>query len=548
MNRQVVKDNTKCTSLLICLLFLSNHWLLAQNTWFKQYHLSQIKPNNLEIEWFAPSANFDRVHIQTLGNSAKSEQRTIAIQPESTHHFSLNINDLTPATCYEMRLESDPLNPIIVSTASLSSGEIKVFFNQSISTNVGLVNNFPDGTTATACLDALINLINNAKLSIDVAMYNTNYTSLVNALKAAKGRGLQVRYIADADQSNNGLSPNPNFPVFRATGNQNGIMHNKFMIIDANSSNPLDTWVTSGSMNWTSGQILTDPNQLILIQDQSLAKAYQMEFEEMWGSNGPNYNAATARFGEFKTNNTPHQFNIGGVMVESFFSPSDNPHTEILKAIESGQSSVEFGLLLITKDDVASKMVAKHQSGVKVRGIINDDSSLGNPYYTMKNNGVPILVHTPATIFHHKYAIVDADLPSSDPLVLTGSHNWTYSAHTINDENTLIIHSELIADLYRKEFAKRWLELMPSDLANVADVVLKVYPNPVSDVLSVVLPDNMQIARVDIISALGQRMVTTQGQRSGRVEVEVLDLPKGNYSLICTNSDGRTFHFPFLRF
>ncbi|MCU0613306.1 MAG: hypothetical protein MUE60_16160, partial [Candidatus Eisenbacteria bacterium] len=40
--------------------------------------------------------------------------------------------------------------------------------------------------------------------------------------------------------------------------------------------------------------------------------------------------------------------------------------------------------------------------------------------------------------------------------VITGSHNWSSSAETTNDENTLIIHSPVIANLYLQEFAARY--------------------------------------------------------------------------------------------
>ena len=47
-------------------------------------------------------------------------------------------------------------------------------------------------------------------------------------------------------------------------------MHNKFVIIDANNAD--SAWVISGGTNWTNNQLFDDFNNLILIQDQSLAK------------------------------------------------------------------------------------------------------------------------------------------------------------------------------------------------------------------------------------------------------------------------------------
>jgi len=57
---------------------------------------------------------------------------------------------------------------------------------------------------------------------------------------------------------------------------------------------------------------------------------------------------------------------------------------------------------------------------------------------------------------HHKYLIVDNSDPSSDPLLLTGSHNWSSSAEYRNDENTLIVHDATIANIYYQEFTERF--------------------------------------------------------------------------------------------
>ncbi len=52
--------------------------------------------------------------------------------------------------------------------------------------------------------------------------------------------------------------------------------------------------------------------------------------------------------------------------------------------------------------------------------------------------------------------IVDQAFPDADPLVLTGCHNWSNSADSRNDENTLIIHDSTIANIYYQEFYERF--------------------------------------------------------------------------------------------
>ena len=60
--------------------------------------------------------------------------------------------------------------------------------------------------------------------------------------------------------------------------------------------------------------------------------------------------------------------------------------------------------------------------------------------------------------FHHKYAVVDPFTEASEPTVVTGSHNWSSSAETDNDENTIIIHSGTLARQYAQEFSQRLRE------------------------------------------------------------------------------------------
>jgi phosphatidylserine/phosphatidylglycerophosphate/cardiolipin synthase-like enzyme len=49
---------------------------------------------------------------------------------------------------------------------------------------------------------------------------------------------------------------------------------------------------------------------------------------------------------------------------------------------------------------------------------------------------------------HHKVIIIDGQT------VLTGSYNFSASAETRNDENTLVIHNSRIADQYLDEFER----------------------------------------------------------------------------------------------
>ena len=59
---------------------------------------------------------------------------------------------------------------------------------------------------------------------------------------------------------------------------------------------------------------------------------------------------------------------------------------------------------------------------------------------------------------HHKYLLIDAGYEDSDPLVITGSCNWSTNGFSYNDENTIISYHPDIVDLYLSEFEERFGE------------------------------------------------------------------------------------------
>ena len=141
-------------------------------------------------------------------------------------------------------------------------------------------------------------------------------------------------------------------------------------------------WVLSGSTNWTSEQIFNDPNHIIMVQDQSVARTYELEFNEMWGSDGDEPDEANAKFGSDKSNNTPHQFIVNGNQFEVYFSPSDNTTLNISNALKTADEEIDFALLVFTNNQLANTIVERYNDGVEVNGIIEQvntqGSSIGN--------------------------------------------------------------------------------------------------------------------------------------------------------------------------
>ena len=154
-----------------------------------------------------------------------------------------------------------------------------------------------------------------------------------------------------------------------------------------------------------------------------------------------------------KSWNTPVDFLVGGSPVELYFSPTDGTTAAIQAEIEAANANFEFALLTLTRDDLGSAIVELNQSFfVSPVGVIEQVNTTGSEFDNLISNGVQAYAHDISGDCHHKYCIIDHSDVSSDPMVITGSHNWSSSAENVNDENTVIVHDARVANLYHQEF------------------------------------------------------------------------------------------------
>jgi len=427
----------------------------------------------------------------------------------------------------------------VFATESNSSGEIKVYFNTDINGDVStgeLSKNI-----GRAMEDTLISYINRAEESIDFCIYNINNSGLSDisgALNSAHNRGVRVRFITCGSTAHSGMDDLiTDIPTLESPHNsETGIMHNKFAIFDANSSDTEKPWIWSGSTNLTYDQVNTDANNMIFIQDQTLTKAYQIEFEEMWGGSGDQPNYSQSKFGANKIDNTPHEFIISGNRLQSYFSPSDGTNQQIINAINSADNDLDIETMLITRTDIANSIREADERGVEVHVITNasgGNSSTVNDILTAAlPNGKFIFDNTASAILHHKLAIVDANFSTSDPQVITGSHNWSNSANDRNDENTLIIHNEEIANQYFQQFAYRFAENGGNLVVSAEDIEfqnINIFPNPV--VNEVNITSSVPVKTIELFSITGEKIQDYNFTNQYQIAVQMSALKSGIYFL-----------------
>jgi hypothetical protein len=257
----------------------------------------------------------------------------------------------------------------------------------------------------------------------------------------------------------------------------------------------------------------------------------------MWGSSTPTPNLTLSKFGQYKTNNTPHIFNIEGKTVELYFSPSDNTTQQLISKINTANSSIYFGIYAFTDTDVSNALINKIQSGsVLVAGIMDQFSVNYNPYPDLTPvMGNYLKVFNLPYIYHNKMMLIDPCDINSDPMIFSGSHNWSTSADTKNDENVLIIHDDTIANLYYQAFYADCQVLnltLPqcSQVIGIEDlnsIPITFYPNPASNQVTFSLNTNEQ-CNITIIDETG-RIIQTQKSVNGNNTINVSALREGIY-------------------
>ncbi len=388
---------------------------------------------------------------------------------------TVNLTNLLPGKIYYALVSSTNTTGTssvvkYFSTASPigSTGAMEVYFNFPVDTTVALPNNKANGSTNFQT--RLGQMIDAATSSIDFAIYSFNdLTPIKDKIINAFSRGVKIRIVYDyregVVQSLMQELIAAGIPV-QIRPSSSYIMHNKFFVFNGRDTSAHSTkWLWAGSANITYDQFVSDAQNVILIQDESICNAYTREFEEMWGSHNNVNNPSQAKFGAAKSDNTPHVFNVNGKRVEIYFGPSDGCTAKFINLLNNEPNkSINFCIYSFTQFTIANKMKAKYNlPNLMVRGVFDQSNASNTLYQEMKGIGGSSPWNPPARVYletfnglmHDKYTIIDADLMTSNPVVETGSFNYTNAADQGNDENMMFIYDSLIANQYYQDFVKR---------------------------------------------------------------------------------------------
>jgi len=285
----------------------------------------------------------------------------------------------------------------------------------------------------------LVDAIDKARLSIDVAAYSLSLNSVRYALIHAHERGVTVRIVMEStnmDNSDPQALIEAGIPI--VGDEQQGLMHDKFMVIDKS-----EVWL--GSMNFTDSGTYEDNNNMIRVRSTKLAENYTTEFDEMFNDN---------LFGENVRAATPHpELTIDGVDVKNYFSPDDGILNVLAPLLNSAKESIYFLAFSFTSNELGDIVRAKSAAGLTIKGVMDEEqvkSNQGTEYDPFLQAGLAVRMDGNDGLMHHKVFIID------EKIVVLGSYNFSQAAETRNDENILIIYDQAIAQEFIKEFERIW--------------------------------------------------------------------------------------------
>ena len=323
-------------------------------------------------------------------------------------------------------------------------------------------------------INVMIDLVDSADATIDFAVMGFYYPSVVDAFVRAHDRGVKVRMVGDAGHLyNSGYQTFLDREIPMVTGNMAHIMHDKFMVVDGR-------FVFCGTANWTSTDLVRNSNNFVFMDSPAVAADFTAEFNQM-------FNGA---FGHTKIEeDNGRTYMLGDTEVEVWFSPNEDSMGRILELVDGAQESVRFTIFAFTKDQVGSAFIRKQEELAEMHGAENlwdGSSDMDDRYgiagvvdksqlhsngqyhevYRLTGAGLPIRLdgidssklpgdyQAGGGRLHSKTMLIDAD--GENPIVITGSFNWSSSATVSNDEYLLVLKGGRVAEAFADYYDGLW--------------------------------------------------------------------------------------------
>jgi len=321
-------------------------------------------------------------------------------------------------------------------------------------------------------LMTFIGLASDHRFSLRAALYEFHYQPVANAFAKAVEAGADVKIVYDGVSSykhdneltiaNAGLDQ---MGAVKARTVSEGIRHNKFIVLLKNNK-PIAVW--TGSTNISEGGIFGHSNVGHIVWDKTVAKAYFKYWARLEENLTPSKLRAPNRTASPLPTGRPEPNSITPVF--SARDEKDSSETiqwyadRMAEATELVCFTVAFNIdkvfqQVLNRDNDVLRYVVKDDDLGDGEKITRDrdvlfaaGGYLGNGALVnfVEERGNPLNRND---YIHDKFMLIDP--LSDDPLVVTGSANFSQPSQRTNDENMLVIRGDTrVADIYFGEFMR----------------------------------------------------------------------------------------------
>jgi len=145
------------------------------------------------------------------------------------------------------------------------------------------------------------------------------------------------------------------------------------------------------------------------------------------------------------------------------FAPDDDVLDLLKKLIEKEKTSIRMAAFLLTDYQIVKAIIGAKERGVLVE-IVFDANGIRGKYAKiagrLRSKGVDIFVYKSfanyqkpklSNIMHNKFIVFGENI-FGKPLLWTGSFNFTYSAHKVNQENIVILDDDELIKKFSSRF------------------------------------------------------------------------------------------------
>ncbi|MDL2408501.1 phospholipase D-like domain-containing protein [Rhizobium calliandrae] len=464
-----------------------------------------------EIAWLRGMKTFPGSDPLPLGGNASSHEQPFqsfqwadyAAKPGHNYTYRLVAMKGAPGTLVDANEIS-----IDIATEPEWGEDHSVFFNRGAIASQEYAKRFqnkPPNEAGPAAyiwlsrglLEAILAFIGQAtgpEFALRIAIYEFQLPEILGALNAAKERGVDVQVLFDAIENAEGNPVHPNEEQIAAAGitdfctgiTEGKIMHNKFIVL-LQRNKPLR--VLSGSTNFTENGVFGHLNCAHVVHDDAVAA----KFMEYWDQLSKNQPLGDLRKWTGPNSTPPPQPPDPG--TSEVFSPQTGADT--LKRYAVIASEAKRGLFMTFAFGMNAEFQAIYANpGDVLRFALMDTVGVGKNKATGEKQ-IEVLQRLPNTVIaigqnitlnefdrwikerdglapgehvrwvHTKFMLVDP--LSDDPIVITGSQNFSVASIETNHENMLVIRGNTrIADIYLGEFMRQFSSYAFRDAAKNA--------------------------------------------------------------------------------